>query len=238
MDVRRLQERDIIPDPDNAGDGDSNHRGRCGLKIGETEADGMRKLQGRWRLLPLAFVFIAICALEPVVDASYANSGCSRKMTGDSATYALAGEFRSVIANLLWIKVERYHHEYIQTNADWRANKEILPLIKVITDLDPHFTDAYVCGAWMLCMGLNRTDEGVVYLKEGIQNNPDNMTVNEIMGTIYARKLDQPVKALPYLHRALQFSADDWDRKRLRRLIRTVRRMEDGDIPPVVRNRT
>jgi hypothetical protein len=198
----------------------------------------MRQLQGHWRLLPLAFVFIAICLLEPVVDASYAQSGCSRKMTGDSAAYALAGEFRSVIANLLWIKVERYHHEFLRTNANWRANKEILPLIKVITDLDPHFTDAYVLGAWMLCMGLNRTDEGINYLKEGVQNNPDNMAVNEIMGTIYARKLDQPVKAMPYLRRALQLSADDWDRTRMRRLMRTVQGMENGVVPPIVRSRT
>ena len=198
----------------------------------------MRKLVRGWRLLPLALIFIAICALEPVVDASYAKSGCSRKMSGDSAAYALAGEFRSVIANLLWIKVERYHHEFIQTNANWRANKEVLPLVKVITDLDPHFTDAYVLGSWMLCMGLDRTDEGIDYLKEGVQNNPDNMAVNEIMGTIYARKLDQPVKAMPYLRRALALSADDLDRKRMRRLMRSVQGMENGIVPPIVRSRS
>jgi hypothetical protein len=196
----------------------------------------MRILQSHWRLTPLAFVFVAICVLEPIVDAGYAKSGCSRKMTGDSATYALAGEFRSVIANLLWIKVERYHHEFVRTNADWRANKEILPLIKMITDLDPHFTDAYLCGSWMLCMGLNRTDEGIAYLKEGVRNNPDNMGVNEILGTVYARKLKQPAKAMPYLRRALQLSADDWDRKRMRRLMRAVQKMENGEVPPIMRS--
>jgi hypothetical protein len=89
----------------------------------------------------------------------------------------------------------------------------------------------------MLCMGLNRTDEGIDYLKEGVHNNPDNMAVNEIMGTIYARKLDQPVKAMPYLRRALQLSADDWDRNRMRRLMRTVQGMENGVVPPIVRSR-
>jgi hypothetical protein len=186
----------------------------------------MSKLFRHFRLLPFAAVFVAICVLEPMVDASYEQSGCNRKMHGESAMYALAGEFRSVIANLLWIKVERYHHEFIRTNADWRANTEILPLIKVITDLDPHFTEAYLCGSWMLCMGLNRTGEGIDYLKEGIQNNPDNMAVNEILGTIYARKMNQPRKAMPYLRRALALSADDWDRRRMRKLMHTVQNME------------
>ncbi|MDO8588705.1 MAG: hypothetical protein Q7T82_16880 [Armatimonadota bacterium] len=189
----------------------------------------MRKVFRYYRLAPLMVVFLAICALEPVVDASYAASGLSRATQGESAAYALAGEFRSVIANFLWIKVERYHHEFIQTNADWRANKDMLPLIKMITDLDPHFTEAYLCGSWMLSMGLDRPDEGIAFAKEGVRNNPDNMAVNEIVGTIYARKLKQPSKALPYLRRALQLSADDWDRRRMRRLIRTVRRMQ-GDL--------
>lgn len=180
-----------------------------------------------WKRLPVILLFVAICALEPVVDAHYAQSGLAHTTSGTSAGYALAGEFRSVIANVLWIKVERYHHEYIRTNADWRADKEILPLIKVITDLDPHFVDAYLCGSWMLCMGLDRTDEGVAYLKEGIQNNPDNLSVFEILGTVYAHKLHQPRKALPYLRRALELAPDDWQRHRLRRLFRTVKRMAD-----------
>jgi hypothetical protein len=196
----------------------------------------MSRLKHYARFAPLAAIFIAICVLEPVVDASYAKSGCSRKMTGDSATYALAGEFRSVIANLLWIKVENYHHEFLRTNNDWRANTQILPLVKMITDLDPHFTEAYSVGGWMLCMGVNHTKEGIDYLREGVRNNPQNMDVNETLGTIYARKLDQPAKAMPYLRRALALSADDWDRKRMRRLIRTVQGMEKGVIPPIVRD--
>lgn len=187
----------------------------------------MKRLRPHLRLAPLILIFFGICALEPVVDASYVKSESARSTKGEPAAYALAGEFRSVIANLLWIKVERYHHEFIQTNGDWRANKEILPLVKVITDLDPHFTDAYILGGWMLCMGLDRCDEGVSYLKEGASNNPHNMAVHEVLGTIYARKLKQPEKALPYLRKAQQLSADDWDRRRMRRLINTVRVMQD-----------
>ena len=180
-----------------------------------------------WKALPFLIAFVVICLLEPAVDANYLSSGCGGDSGGRSAMYALAGEFRSVIANVLWIKVEKYHHEFIRTNADWRVDTEILPLIKVITDLDPHFTDAYICGAWMLCMGLDRTDEGLAYLREAARNNPDSMAVYEITGTIYARRLNQPRRALPYLRRALQLSADDWDRRRMRRLIRTVQRMAD-----------
>ena len=175
--------------------------------------------------------FAVLCVLEPAVEAQYGSSGRAHVTTGNSAAYALAGEFRCVIANLLWVKVERYHHEYLRTHDDWRANKDILPLIKIITNLDPHFVEAYLCGGWMLATGLDREEEGVAFLREGLSNNPDSMAINEILGTIYARKLNQPRKALPCLRRALQLSADDWDRRRMRRLIRTVQNAADRGEP-------
>jgi hypothetical protein len=192
---------------------------------------GMKKLQGFRRALPFLVAFAALCVLEPMVDASYDSYGYSRHTSGTSAAYALAGEFRAVIANLLWIKVEKYHHEFIRTNSDYRADKDILPLIKVITDLDPSFVEAYLLGGWMLSMGLHREQEGILYLKEGIQNNPDSMALSEVLGTVYARKLNQPRAALPYLRRAYQLSADDWDRKRMRRLMRSVREMDREGAP-------
>ncbi|MDO8681877.1 MAG: hypothetical protein Q7N50_00135 [Armatimonadota bacterium] len=195
----------------------------------------MRKTAAIRKFLPFIAIFAALCILEPVVDANYEKTSLGRAGKSESAMYALAGEFRSVIANVLWIKVEKYHHEFIRTNTNWRANKEILPLVKVITDLDPHFVDAYLLGSWMLCMGMDRTNEGIEYLKEGVHNNPDNMAVHEIMGTIYARKLNQPGKALPYLRRAYQLSADDWDRKRMRRFIRSVQEMADAGVESQLR---
>jgi len=177
------------------------------------------------RALPLVVVFLALCVLEPFVEASYHSAGYDRRVKGESAAYALAGEFRSVIANVLWIKVEAYHHEYIRTNTDWRADKNVLPLIKIITDLDPHFVEAYLCGSWMLCKGLRRTHEGLAYLNEGLMNNPSSREINEQFAVLYARDLGHPSKALPYLRRAYELAQDDWDRNRLRRLIKRAKEM-------------
>jgi hypothetical protein len=185
----------------------------------------MSKVTALRRLAPFLVAFAALCALEPMVDASYDACGYSRHSSGSSAAYALAGEFRAVIANLLWVKVEKYHHEFIRTNNDWRADKDILPLVRIITDLDPSFVEAYILGGWMLSMGLHREGEGIDYLKEGLRNNPDSMAINEILGTVYARQLKQPRMALVYLRHACQLAPDDWNRHRLRRLTRSVQRM-------------
>ena len=187
-----------------------------------------RWVPGR-RTLPLIALFLALCLLEPFVEASYQSAGYARRMSGESAAYALAGEFRTVIANVLWIKVEKYHHEYIRANRDWRADADVLPLMKMITDLDPHFVEAYLCGSWMLCTGLNRTHDGLAYLNEGLTNNPSSREINEQFAILYARKLQQPSKALPYLRRAYDLATDPWDRGRLRRLMKSAQRLADEE---------
>ncbi len=61
---------------------------------------------------------------------------------------AVAG-FRQVVAGLLWVRADSFFH-----SGNYDA---ILPLIRVITRLDPNFLDAYATGAWHLTY--NFTDE-------------------------------------------------------------------------------
>ncbi len=86
---------------------------------------------------------------------------------------AISG-FRQVIAGLLWVRADSFFH---QGNYD-----AILPLIRIITWMDPNFLDVYATGAWHLTY--NFTDEeqrsdrrylpaGRALLNEMIQNNPE-----------------------------------------------------------------
>jgi len=142
----------------------------------------------------------------------------------NSALAALGGEFRTVFANLLWIKAEKYHHEYIVNNGDWTQNTDVLGLDKLITKLDPHFVEAYAAGARML-IGMNKPDEARDYLKEGITNNPNSMMLHDELGTMAARHLRDYKCSLFHLKRAYILADDNWDKRRLRKLINTVEEM-------------
>jgi hypothetical protein len=61
---------------------------------------------------------------------------------------AISG-FRQVIAGLLWVRADSFFH---QGNYD-----AILPLIRIITWMDPNFLDVYATGTWHLTY--NFTDE-------------------------------------------------------------------------------
>jgi len=161
-----------------------------------------------------------VCALDFSVERQ-----APRAPKEDSAVWALAGEFRTVAANLLWIKAENYHHEFVEHGGQWNKNKDLLPLIRLITDLDPHFVEAYLTGSWMLATGLDRPKEAVRFLREGISNNPRSPELYEELGTLYARRLQDPEKAVRCLEKALSLATDRWERRKLERFLRTVRQM-------------
>lgn len=80
--------------------------------------------------------------------------------------------FREAAAGLLWVRCDEFFH-----SGDYDA---ILPLVRLITWLDPHADNVYVTGAWHLAYNFTdaneRSDRRYIppsqsLLKEGVQNN-------------------------------------------------------------------
>ncbi len=80
--------------------------------------------------------------------------------------------FREAAAGLLWVRCDQFFD-----SGDYDA---ILPLVRVITWLDPHDSNVYVTGAWHMAYNFTdsqeRSDRRYIYpsealLTEGIQNN-------------------------------------------------------------------
>lgn len=142
-----------------------------------------------------------------------------------SSVYALAGEFRTVAANLLWIKADRYHHEFITADPDWTKDDDLLGLILLITKLDPRFTEAYASGAVMYAYGFKNPRRAVRFLDEGIRSNPGSSDLHETAAIIYARKLNDPETALDHARSAYTLCKDSFKRRSLRRLVRTLEEM-------------
>jgi tetratricopeptide (TPR) repeat protein len=111
---------------------------------------------------------------------------------------AVAG-FRQVIAGMLWVRSDAFFHE---GNYD-----AILPLIRLITWLDPNWLDPYATGAWHLTYNFTDTDQrsdrrylpaGVALLNEGIANNPNLFDMYKEKGWLYYDKIkdfDESAKA-------------------------------------------
>ncbi|HLJ55631.1 MAG TPA: hypothetical protein VKT77_11380 [Chthonomonadaceae bacterium] len=80
--------------------------------------------------------------------------------------------FREAAAGLLWVRCDEFFH-----SGDYDA---ILPLVRLITWLDPHADNVYITGAWHLDYNFTDSSErsdrryiapAVGLLKEGIANN-------------------------------------------------------------------
>ena len=106
--------------------------------------------------------------------------------------------FREVVAGLLWVRVDEFFH-----TGDYEA---IIPLMRIITWLDPHQIDVYSTGAWHLAYNLVDSNQradfryiapAIAFLQEAIQNNPGVWDPEFDLGfVIYSLKLCDFEKAI------------------------------------------
>jgi tetratricopeptide (TPR) repeat protein len=110
-------------------------------------------------------------AIEPVKKEVWQQTTTS--LPFEYSLAALSG-FRQVIAGLLWVRTDAFFH-----SGNYDA---ILPMIRLITWLDPNWLDVYATGAWHLMYNFTDTDQrsdrrylapGLALLDEGIANNPN-----------------------------------------------------------------
>ena len=111
---------------------------------------------------------------------------------------------RETVAGLLWVRADEFFHE-----GDYES---ILPLVRIITWLDPHYMDVYKTGAWHLdfniCDSEERSDRryippALALLREGIRNNDTTYDLPFDMGfTHYYLKIKDYGKAAYWVDRA------------------------------------
>jgi tetratricopeptide (TPR) repeat protein len=135
----------------------------------------------------VAFLVLVVAALQHYLDPLRRQPAIEPPKAANATKFVGAGNaqlpfeytlgavtgFRQVIAGLLWVRSDAFFHE---GNYD-----AILPLIRIITWLDPNWLDPYSTGAWHLMYNFTDTDQrsdrryipaGMALLQEGIDNNP------------------------------------------------------------------
>ena len=174
--------------------------------------------------LSLIFViplFAGLCIMDMGLKANQPKAILEQQ---SSSIYALAGEFRIVIANLLWIKVEQYHHEFEQKNANWTQNKDLLSFTDIITKLDPKFEEAYMVGCQIYAMGYKKPLKGIEYLERGLEYSPKSYALNRQAALMYGFYLKDYKRALPLAQQAAKFAKTDFDKRLANKLVNTIKK--------------
>jgi len=170
-------------------------------------------------LLAAGILFVMACVVESSMKPL---PGVGQIASKGSSIYAMAGEFRTVAANLLWIKADAYHHEYIEKHGDWTANKELIGMFRMIVDLDPHFEEAYASGMYIYLRGYHSPKSALKFLKEGLGYNPNSWDLNRLAALLYAIEYKDYPTAISYAKKSFVYCNDPFDKKVIARLILTL----------------
>jgi len=159
----------------------------------------MMKQSTRSLLLVVAILlFVPIVLLQKIIDPERHKFEPNQKKANTAMgqlplEFALgaATGFREAIAGLLWVRTDKFFHE---GNYD-----AIVPMVRIITWLDPHNIDVYQTGAWHLDYNFTDNEQrsdrryipySISLLTEGITNNPDTSKLYaDLAFTHYFRKL-------------------------------------------------
>jgi hypothetical protein len=122
-----------------------------------------------------------------------------------------AGQIRGLLADFLWLRVDEYQHRRRIVNGDLlRADDEaLMPLVRLITWLNPHFTDAYALGGQWLAFHFGRPREAAAFYEEGIRNNPLDAGLLTGAAWVYWKFLHDPATAAARAERASRVTEDD-----------------------------
>jgi len=128
-------------------------------------------------LLTLVPLMAAVVLLQARIDPFVAelNKGSRTPFAGLSTEFILGPllGMQQAVAGLLWVRADEFFHE-----GDYDA---ILPMVRMVTWLDPHNLDVYITGAWHLAYNFTdsneRSDRRYIpaaqkLLEEGDANNP------------------------------------------------------------------
>jgi hypothetical protein len=159
------------------------------------------------------------------IAAGYLMSSDGNTPSLDAVSHA-ACEFRIVAANILWIKVvDHYHHQFMAKGGAWNRNTALMPYLRMIVWLDPHFVPAYEVGGSILA-ATHRYRECDEYLDSGTRNNVDSWQLYYDRAMLRAWYLQEPRQALPFAQHALECSTDPFYSRRIVRFVQTLKTMK------------
>ncbi len=124
----------------------------------------------RWFLYLLAVLFLTIAVISGRIagETAWENEAASEVVSSG------LDEIGSILADLLWLQLDRYHHIWMYQGNEWMTATDYLPQLWLIIKLDPSFAEAYINGGYHLTINLGYQEEGLRLLQEGVRQCPDS----------------------------------------------------------------
>lgn len=165
------------------------------------------KLLGAMAVLLVGAGLLQRTSIYPSWKKNFAprQQGLSSDLAPDQLLVAMAG-FREMIAGILWVRADSFF--------DTGNYDAILPIIRLVTWLDPKQIDVYATGMWHIAY--NFTDEeqrsdrryvppALALGKEGAENNPHTYEMFFETGWLWYHKIDDDYgKAVNWFQDALE----------------------------------
>ncbi|MBL7071241.1 MAG: hypothetical protein ISS26_03605 [Candidatus Omnitrophica bacterium] len=165
------------------------------------------------------YIFLGIAASLFIILAPIQQSINFSRMTedlvdqiviipGEFVTNFVIGGFRGLAADIMWVKIDHMWH-----SGRWF---EVMPVLRSITWMQPHFIEAWELGAWHLAYNLyayageteeagKYIEEGIRFLKEGVAKNRNTHDLWFGLGWIYYNKLKNNDEGARYFKIATRF---------------------------------
>ncbi len=159
----------------------------------------------------IGFLFVTILLLQQAINYSRVTEDLVEGlviMPGEFVTNFVIGGFRGIAVDIIWIKIDdMWHH------GKWF---EVLPLLRAVTWLQPHFLEAWELGAWHMAYNLyvyaegvpdreKYIYEGIRFIKEGLARNRNVYDLWFNLGWIYYHKLKDYDKGIRYFRGAIRY---------------------------------
>jgi len=181
----------------------------------------------------LVLVFLAVAlGGQAVGDAAVqsAEKGSVTQSAGRAGFAYLTG-LRTYAAAVLWNSIDPIMDTYFR-GKPFDENRFMLPIISAVVALDPHFTQAYSVGTWIIARN-GKLQPALDLARRGVENNPNSGTCR----VAYAQLLQTMDKDLPAAHKQAAAALGDhvtWDGTQdasdgLRSVLAIMRAAKDED---------
>lgn len=174
-------------------------------------------------------VAILIClvggAYLPVLHQQY----FPRQAKGEAILLEVVGESRLLMARYLWFKSDLYHEELDKQGVEHAQQSELLPLLRMVSLMDPQFVEAFDQIAYDLVAGHGLPDQALEIVDEGLDQNPDNGMLN-FRKALILFNLARYEEAMKYGNLAFVKSNDEFEKlNSLRLAFHSAEELEDRE---------
>lgn len=159
----------------------------------------------------VASLFIVIAPIQQSINYSRVTEDLVEQMVimpGEFVTNFVIGGFRGIASDIMWVKIDSFWH-----HGRWF---EIMPLLRSITWMQPHFIEAWDLGAWHLAYNLSAyaedtaagaayVEEGIRFLKEGVAKNRNVYDLWFSLGWFYYNRIEDYVEGIRYFRSSTRF---------------------------------